>query len=542
MSNAFEDRTQTLLREFVQTVAFVDDQIYITSSPGDPHAFDLEKTSKDCSGAGLFFTAFQPSSLDDVSQAASLVIKSDVSVLDWRISLTAPEPIEGVDDEEVDDVVDERGKFTKEVIKEAFCTLDDRQQRLVFIYTGESDLNTILQSIKDLDPENFEVDGEDPFVIKKGGLRICIWAKAELETQFEHIPDNKARVRSYSELVEEIVPEYSKMTNGLLSNACLTSINAIRCNTNRIISTFNPQLDSAYLTHRSLLPVPSDAEEQFYPLFSDVINAIVQDADTGANISESSINDYFDSALNSNKQFRNYMKLKKSNIEAVKKLKELVKKGIQNISPSKIKKQTPSWGIILEKIKSGGSKKSITKLTQAFSCSKNPECSEKVNNELSILFSMVTHYHTFCPKLTLGTIVKQFTGEVLQYFVCLQPRCDGERVNRGGRSFLFLPMKVSVDDTFDFVIKEGEGYIYLKADTKSFLLKSFMFKPNKANSPIIAQQDDKKWIFTAHGSENKFIYLCDLKPEFAQRLANSYAANLSRVGLSESEWQRRSAK
>jgi hypothetical protein len=39
--------------------------------------------------------------------------------------------------------------------------------------------------------------------------------------------------------------------------------------------------------------------------------------------------------------------------------------------------------------------------------------------------------------------------------------------------------------------------------------------------------------------DEKFIWILDLKEAHAQRIANLYAARLSRVGLDESEWLRR---
>ena len=72
----------------------------------------------------------------------------------------------------------------------------------------------------------------------------------------------------------------------------------------------------------------------------------------------------------------------------------------------------------------------------------------------------------------------------------------------------------------------------------SFELRTIKFKPLEGTDLIIAKEVNELFYFESlHGE--KFLWLSDLKDAHAQRIANNFAAKLSRVGLDESEWLRR---
>ncbi len=58
-----------------------------------------------------------------------------------------------------------------------------------------------------------------------------------------------------------------------------------------------------------------------------------------------------------------------------------------------------------------------------------------------------------------------------------------------------------------------------------------MIRAKEENGTFVFDTTDKK----------RFEWVSELKSEHAQRIANNFAAKLSRVGLDESEWLRRGA-
>ncbi len=54
------------------------------------------------------------------------------------------------------------------------------------------------------------------------------------------------------------------------------------------------------------------------------------------------------------------------------------------------------------------------------------------------------------------------------------------------------------------------------------------------------KEDDGFYYYTGGpGNQVKFQWILELKEAHAQRIVNNFAAQLSRVGLAESEWLRR---
>jgi len=55
------------------------------------------------------------------------------------------------------------------------------------------------------------------------------------------------------------------------------------------------------------------------------------------------------------------------------------------------------------------------------------------------------------------------------------------------------------------------------------------------------QDPDKKHLFS-DDDKNEYKWVAQLKPDHAQQAAEKFARELSRVGLTESEWLHRGAK
>ena len=161
--------------------------------------------------------------------------------------------------------------------------------------------------------------------------------------------------------------------------------------------------------------------------------------------------------------------------------------------------------------------------------------------ELSILMSQRTHYDN-SRYLSQGTIIQEQAGEK-RYLLCLQPSCDCVRL-KGSTVFIFCSMAVNADPKKNaathVVYNEAkfEDLIY-KPEIKSCV--ALEFKPNKGR--IVAKDLEFVDVGKKEDDENKkYKWIAQLKPKHAHKAVEQFARELSRVGLTESEWLRLRAK
>ena len=154
-------------------------------------------------------------------------------------------------------------------------------------------------------------------------------------------------------------------------------------------------------------------------------------------------------------------------------------------------------------------------------------------------FAILTHHKNIFqpviepPILTLGSIIKDKNNN---HYICIQQRCDSVRIKEGQRRFLFLPLED--EGEYPLIVNNS---LTLFPNKSSFALKTIRFKPQEGATIIQASMVNDKYIFTSIHKE-AYEWVVDLKEMHAQRILNSYCAQLSRVGLNESEWLRLSAK
>ena len=182
-------------------------------------------------------------------------------------------------------------------------------------------------------------------------------------------------------------------------------------------------------------------------------------------------------------------------------------------------------------------------LTQTF-CNDEDDFQES-DYKFAVLTSIKNLYSgSQSPILTLGTILKKLpidhSDDSDRFWLCIQPRCDCVRIEEN-RNFFFLPLdKVEEDDKFDLVVKLDDGdYEKLKINQKIYDSNHFQFSSNCADDQVVrAEREGSDYIFEAT-DESRFKWISELKNQHAQRIVNNFAANISRVGLDESEWLRR---
>ncbi|NIA11704.1 MAG: hypothetical protein GWP10_18775, partial [Nitrospiraceae bacterium] len=188
------------------------------------------------------------------------------------------------------------------------------------------------------------------------------------------------------------------------------------------------------------------------------------------------------------------------------------------------------------------------KLTQTF-------CAKGVNaTELDYRFARITSFKNRYgsserrPILTLGTVIKSESStsskKSEKFWLCIQPRCDSVRIEKK-RNFFFLPLEVvDGDKKFDLILEDEENkFKKLKIHYKIYDSTHFEFSSDGSDEQVIrAKAENGDFVFyTADETRSKFKWVSELKTEHAQRIANDFAAKISRVGLDESEWLRRGA-
>ncbi len=502
----YQEHSKNVANEFIQSIAFIDDRAYQSSdtSNRDLHDFDAQAISLAFAKHEKLCAVYQPAKKEDIDSFSKLAQKADVTVIDWQINLSEPLGINSQSNEEDDETDDERGQYTKQIIVELLKN-NRNGLKLIVVYTGETDLAGITENIrKDLKTSEISLDSEE----SEGTCTITAspYFKILVIGKNNSAEATEGKV-NYKDLPDFILTEFAKLTAGLLSNFALQSLAKIRQNFYQILALFPAELDKAYLANQSLLGI-EDTNEQLIEVLGDTFISILR-----AN--------RLQNPLDKNRAFQ-WIESQDSLCTDKAKAKALYEPGC-------IKK----------------------KLEVAFHDSKVKErnaklmgffnVSEDENKKLAQLFHhknlIVFDGHT--PILSLGTVVKSIKeGDEGLYYVCIQQRCDSVRLTSDEpRRFLFLSLK-KAESGWDLITQDGTN---LKIDKKTYGIRTVKFT---GAGEVIAQcdsagGDSSKLYFTPfYGGDEKFEFIFELKDLYAQRIVSEYSANLTRVGLDESEWMR----
>ena len=533
----FMDLSIKVAKSFLHTVVFVDDQATFkdaqqptTLTPPkrksktengshklyhrSAHPLNAKMVMDEFASKGMICSVLKPiegeSPLENVEQAAK---RADAFILDWKIN-------------------NDDGETARKIIN-MLISLEDSEYsrlRLIIIYTGETNIDSISASIKEKITDKFDTDfssDDNNFAFYKGHLRIAIFAKKETPVN----PGFEDRVISIADLPEKLSIEFAKITSGLVSNVAIESLSVLRDNTHLFLSNLESEIDPSYLAHRALLPIPDDAKNLAVDIIASEFHSLLENFEVGDITDINAI----DAWLRMNKSDKSFpLNGPWGDIELT--CEDICK--CQRIGIERF-----DWKPHLTKDKQKILKKNVHKtLTQTF-CNDEDDFQES-DYKFAMLTSVKNLYNgSRSPILTLGTILKEEPGDLNdneKYWLCLQPRCDCVRIE-GSRNFFFLALnKVEGGNNFDVVIKIGKSeYEKLKINQKIYKASYLEFSSNSIDDKVIrAKKEGDFFVFkTIDGLV--FRWISELKNEHSQRIANNFAANISRVGLDESEWLRR---
>jgi hypothetical protein len=404
--------------------------------------------------------------------------------------------------------------------------------RLILIYSGETDLGSIANSI--CTALDAPVDNQDPFTICSGTARICIYAK-----EGGHLPpSSKHRSIAVAKLPDVVVAEFVQMTGGLVSNVALKSLGALRSNTHQLLTRFDKRLDAAYITHKTLL-LPEEAAHHLVPLVVSEIQAILEDAEVWEVANNTRVLQWVKYQIGRGLHFS--LPSGVTEEAYLQGLSHLLKHGAGESAVKSLFSLHKKFADAI--LKSTNYEKAARKVAESLTnlltiTAEHPIPSDQ---NLAVLMSTRSRYGSPAPKLGLGTIVLETHGKQSRYLLCVQPRCDSVRIDNF-RSFPFLPLKVMADHApCNFIIADKGKSIRLNILDKPYEALMISFKPARSSErEILARRAKNGLFFKSGGSiKNRYRWVGDLKPDHAQRVVNNYAYRISRVGLTESEWLRK---
>lgn len=545
MPNTFFKKSKTIANDFLQSIVFIDDRAYLEANSKDSneirmHDFDALKVTQAFAKKQKICAVYKPETKEDIDNLIELAKKADITVLDWQIRIVE-EAKEGESEQDAEND-DPRGPHTIRLIKEILSDplTGSGSLKLILVYTGDLALQDITDTIfEELQKEKILELAKDNCKIFTKNVKILVIAKPSEEKdgqgKFKHNPELNERIVKYEDLPDFVLNEFTLMTNGLLSNFVLQSLNILRRNTFRLIKIYNTQLDPAFAIHRLLLPNPDDSKEQMVELFSDSVNGLLNYNNAGEILAIKEIENW----TNENLTLNYTVPISGKNIRIDN---NFVNKLLDSGVDTSLKEY---WAANNFGELSSNGLSTFTKLIHEKGASfLTPQYGD--SNNIDCEFSILTHHKSNLkqpssyPKMSLGTLIKELStdGSNAKYFVCIQAKCDSVRLKKE-RKFLFLPLTKSASSKFQIVVSE-DSYTKLQIIKDTYELKTIKFKPIDEGDSILAEKQESNFVFKSTYNE-QYIWICDLKDLHSQRISSNYAYQLSRIGLDESEWLRRSS-
>lgn len=497
-----------------------DDEGIDEASSDKAHELDAKKLIGDFAIKGIVCAVIRPKDVEVETleeKVLPLAESCDIVVFDWVLY--------GATD----------GKKVKELISEITkrSSGKERRLRLIVVYTGQEELAEITAQIKAAleAAGQANVAANKDYTLETGSVRIAVYAKGHVPVAPENV-DLAARVIPIEQLPDQLIREFTDMTMGLVSNVAIGSMAALRSNTHKLLTKFHPGMDAPFLAHRAMLKQTGDAGDLLVYLIGAELTAILDGAEVSRIADDLDGKDllrfWLDMRESDGYEFdqRFLPEIPGATAEDVL---DILRKGVES------KDLRPNLTVF----KKDPHKKRLTSRFAAPS-----EAPLDLEYKFAILTSIKSDYRESSPALLTGTLLKEKrqNGEKDSYWVCIQPICNCVRL-AARTSFPLLPLKVvEGENKFDMVLPDGNNsYLRVKVDYNSTRLKMKRFDPSKNGFQMVkAHHEGGRYYFRASRGE-RYEWIAELKFEHAQRVLNLFAAVISRVGLDESEWLRRSS-
>lgn len=557
--SAFDDSCKRAATEFLQTVVVVDNMasyeagdqlateavqvseltapdIFSSADAADaetvaprtpPDALNAAIVSQSFASAGLVCSILRPTKSDrleeEVLEAAA---RADILVLDWQM--------------------DDQGglaiTITRRLIEQ-----DEQvggRLRLIAIYTAQSPLAPVREGLAEGFPKLTRAT--DRFALSYETTKVIFLTKAAASVA----PGEAGLSVDPENLSDRLVQEFAAFAGGLLPNATLAAISGLRRHTHRVLARFDKSLDGPFLTHRTLLASPVDAEQYAANLIMAELSAQVPlDSIVGEFLGKESIREYVEHRVEAG--LRPSLMLTKSGDKLqeldIAKVCLLIEEGISALSPEDVE----NYGKLAKIEKPDKLYPSLKAALheRLYALIDSDVESGKANHErFAIAAKLKRDNSTFRPEvkeswpsLRLGSlVVEMVTGT---HWICLTPLCDAERIPTDGGRFMFAYLAEGEDGS-EFLVRDGDLILRLTGSNKRTHLATHLFEPDELGV-VKARVIDGAAIFESL-AENppwnepvRFRWLGELKPLHAQRFVHRFASSISRIGLDDFEWHRK---
>ena len=464
---------------------------------------------------------------DEQSEVYKLCSTADVVVIDWDLHGDAGE----------------KATALVRILVEQSMQDIPHQLRLILIYTRDPNLggvaNDIYESIVERGGEQSigVEDGSEGLILTTDNSRVVILGRRSNTSLSQYsnflVPESALATRT--------INEFSRLAAGLLQGIILRGIAKIRENNRRILCRFHKDLDIAFLTHRSL-SLPDEAFGQIIPLLTDELHAVLEDTLGESPLGKASaVKGILDDWCDKHWKQNNDAKLKIGDeADGLRFVKDVFCKGPTieqedypgdqgNIIQGLIEKrenESPKW-----------KKRGCNKLVEYLSgnCGVD-DCHEKLGS----LMSQRVKYDKSRRSLHLGVIVRELADKK-RYLLCLQPVCDSVRIEGKSQAFIFCVLKEPKSGKpFTHCVMDGGGKV-IKLKYKPKVYDIFVSNFSGADTVYADKDNTDRFIFKNDNGKD-YEWIAELKTEHAQRAAEQFGRELSRVGLTESEWLRIKAK
>lgn len=553
--DSLSDYSKYAAQEYLQSVVFIDDRIYqldtgsvtdvskvktpqkrkpaVTSMSvsvsGEQETADVSESENESTPFSphdivasfakkqILCSLFQPkktASMSERSDIHNLCSAADIVIVDW-------------------DFDGDYGEKAKELVTGLIhrAVSDTPEQlRLILVYTQEPNLFDISNQLfievdESLGEQIVPSKGDNGLSFHTPNSRVCVLGK----TGRQRVAAYETHEVPESELAERAIFEFSKLASGLMHAPILLGLANIKKNSRKIISKFSSDLDPAFLTHRAMYLPKEDVSRHLIPLLMHEIESVLEDSLPAPLISDSVVTSWCDQSWQPGDHLAAVDFGLKENQRALGAKFSLSGKGIKN--------SHPDVRIVSQSIKKGEwarDKKAIRKLSQLLL----PTSSDHVNHKFAHLMSSRTYYGNGQRGLTLGTIVLLDSSSGVEYLLCLQPVCDSVRLSTM-TGFIFSHLEQSDNEKSSHVVFNDLGDpIQLCYRPKVANCRVIPFSPSKTTGTVVTKNKNGVTYFSNTNSKNKYVWVDQLKTSHAQRAVESYARELSRVGLTESEWLR----
>lgn len=554
-ASTMDSFSRNAVENFVQTVVFVDDKIYAPSPKGTiiedkklagpkarkPATKSAEgkiyENSGNSSEVPDEITMFSPhdiqasfakkrivcclhqpvkiSSVGIESDTYKLCASADIVIIDWDLHGDAGE----------------KAKTLIENLVLQSLQEDPHQLRLVLIYTDNPNLFDIADRVAGRLTAKISKGIE--YKVADQGLafhtlnaRVVVLGKPA-----KRLEEYKSFEVDESDLADRAVFEFCKLTDGMLQGGILMGLAAIRKQSRKILTKFHSGLDAAFLTHRALGLPHEEAFDHITPLLVAEIEAVLKDSLPTPFIDNSTIENWCKEKWVSAGHAKQFTP---QGIDTREFAKNFCTKGM-GIADNYTSDNKSDLGKTIKSLQEKSPKwpSSGTPLFKILTSYLSKDSSGADLRELSVLMSQRTFYGDN-RHLTLGTIIRESGGDK-RYLLCLQPTCDSVRLTKAS-TFVFCRLQEAKGEKVTHVVGDGSSFTDLIYKPKSENCVTLVFKPSKGFVTAI------KLSFADHPEEKEYEWICQLKPKHAQRAAEQFARELSRVGLTESEWLRLKAK